>query len=105
MTSVATIMGAMPIAFGLGAGSISRRPLGYAIVGGVFFSTLLTLFLVPAVYVIFEGSGPRTARRRRASHRQPVARGGGGVMLLLLLALLAGPPAASCRPTRCPTSR
>ena len=39
MTSVATIMGAVPIALGLGAGSISRRPLGYAIVGGVLFST------------------------------------------------------------------
>ena len=39
MTSVATIMGAVPIALGLGAGSMSRRPLGYAIVGGVLFST------------------------------------------------------------------
>jgi multidrug efflux pump len=54
MTSVATIMGAMPIAFGLGAGSASRRPLGYAIVGGLLFSTILTLYLVPAVYVMFD---------------------------------------------------
>jgi multidrug efflux pump len=54
MTSVATIMGAVPIALGLGAGSLSRRPLGYAIVGGVFFSTALTLFLVPVAYVLFE---------------------------------------------------
>jgi multidrug efflux pump subunit AcrB len=52
MTSVATIVGALPVALGLGAGSESRRPLGYAIVGGVFFSTLLTLFVVPAVYTL-----------------------------------------------------
>ncbi|MFN2603965.1 MAG: efflux RND transporter permease subunit [Gemmatimonadaceae bacterium] len=54
MTSVATIFGAMPIAFGLGAGSGSRRPLGYAIIGGLLLSTMLTLFLVPAVFVLFE---------------------------------------------------
>jgi multidrug efflux pump subunit AcrB len=54
MTSVATVMGAMPIALGLGAGSMSRRPLGYAIVGGVLFSTALTLFLVPVAYVLLD---------------------------------------------------
>ena len=42
------------IALGLGAGSESRRPLGYAIVGGIFFSTLLTLFVVPVVWVLLE---------------------------------------------------
>lgn len=61
MTSVSTIAGALPIAMSLGAGSISRRPLGYAIVGGVLFSTVLTLFLVPAVYVVLDGL---TLRRR-----------------------------------------
>ncbi len=69
MTSVATIMGAVPIAFGLGAGSISRRPLGYAIIGGVFFSTLLTLFVVPAVYVIFDGLRSWVAARVRTGPR------------------------------------
>jgi len=68
MTSVATVMGATPIAFGLGAGSISRRPLGYAIVGGVLFSTLLTLYVVPAVYVIFDGLRSRVSGRVGASH-------------------------------------
>jgi len=52
MTSVATIMGAIPVMIGVGAGSTSRRPLGYAIVGGIFFSTVLTLFVVPVGYVL-----------------------------------------------------
>ena len=54
MTSVAAIFGALPIALGLGAGATSRRPLGYAIIGGLIVSTVLTLFLVPAVFVVFE---------------------------------------------------
>ncbi len=65
MTSVATIMGAVPIALGLGAGSISRRPLGYAIVGGVLFSTALTLFLVPVVYSLMEGVRVKVGAARR----------------------------------------
>jgi multidrug efflux pump len=52
MTSVATIMGAVPVAWGVGAGSAARKPLGYAIVGGVFFSTALTLFVVPVAYLV-----------------------------------------------------
>jgi multidrug efflux pump len=64
MTSVSTIMSATPVALGLGAGSISRRPLGYAIVGGVFFSTALTLYLVPAVYALLD--------RAPAMVREPV---------------------------------
>jgi multidrug efflux pump len=63
MTSVAVIMGAVPIALALGAGSVSRRPLGYAIVGGVFFSTALTLFVVPVVYSLMEGVRARVVKR------------------------------------------
>ncbi len=73
MTSVATVMGAVPIALGLGAGSLSRRPLGYAIVGGMIFSTLLTLYVVPAVYVIFDDLLART-RRRQPVHRGSLSR-------------------------------
>src|SRR5918993_303944 len=66
MTSVATVAGALPIALGLGAGSLSRRPLGYAIVGGLIFSTLLTLYVVPAVYVIFDAVFQRRKARAGA---------------------------------------
>jgi multidrug efflux pump len=65
MTSVATISATLPIALGLGAGSASRRPLGYAIVGGMLFSTILTLYLVPVVYVLLD------ALQVRVRHRAP----------------------------------
>ncbi len=61
MTSVATIFGVLPIALGLGAGAGSRRPLGYSIIGGMIVSTLLTLYLVPAVFVVFERLRSRRA--------------------------------------------
>src|SRR5919198_1111492 len=64
MTSVATIMGAVPVAWGVGAGSASRKPLGYAIVGGVFFSTALTLFVVPVAYVVFDAIVQRVRQQR-----------------------------------------
>jgi multidrug efflux pump len=50
MTSFSTIFGVLPIAIGLGEGAESRRPLGIAVVGGMFFSTFLTLIVVPVVY-------------------------------------------------------
>ncbi len=52
MTSFSTIFGILPIAIGLGAGAESRRPLGLAVVGGMFFSTFLTLVLVPVLYTM-----------------------------------------------------
>jgi multidrug efflux pump len=50
MTSLATILGIMPLALGLGTGAQSRVSMGIAVVGGMLFSTLLTLFIVPAMY-------------------------------------------------------
>jgi multidrug efflux pump subunit AcrB len=70
MTATATIIGASPIALGLGAGSLSRRPLGYAIVGGLLFSTVLTLFLVPVVWVMLDGL--REKLRGRAPALEPI---------------------------------
>jgi multidrug efflux pump len=71
MTSVATIMGALPVAWGLGAGSASRKPLGYAIVGGVFFSTALTLFVVPVTYVLLDRLRAREQRDLRQQALEP----------------------------------
>jgi multidrug efflux pump subunit AcrB len=52
MTSLATIFGAMPIAFALGAGASSRVPLGIVVVGGLFFALILTLLVIPTMYVL-----------------------------------------------------
>ena len=52
MTSLATIFGAMPIALGLGTGASSRMPLGIVVVGGLFFALVLTLFVIPVMYVL-----------------------------------------------------
>src|SRR6201999_2178313 len=50
MTSLATSLGALPIALSLGAAATSRVPLGIVVVGGIMFSLILTLFIIPAVY-------------------------------------------------------
>jgi len=52
MTSLATIFGALPIAFALGSGATSRVPLGIVVVGGLFFSLILTLFIIPVTYIV-----------------------------------------------------
>ncbi len=61
MTTLCAIMGALPIALGLGAGAELRQPLGVAIVGGLLLSQLITLFITPVLYLVFDRLGARQA--------------------------------------------
>jgi multidrug efflux pump len=70
MTTMAALLGAVPLAFGTGTGSELRRPLGIAIIGGLILSQMLTLYTTPVIYLWFE----RLARRF-SRHREP-ERGG-----------------------------
>jgi hypothetical protein len=54
MTTMAALMGTLPIALGFGAGAEARRALGVSVVGGLFFSQIVTLFLTPVVYIYLE---------------------------------------------------
>jgi multidrug efflux pump len=54
MTSIATVLGAVPIAFATGAGAESRQPMGIVVVGGLTIATFLTLFVVPIVYILMD---------------------------------------------------
>jgi multidrug efflux pump len=73
MTTMAAMLGAMPLAFGHGVGSELRRPLGITIIGGLIFSQLLTLYTTPVVYLFFDALAERVAAMRgRKSPALPV---------------------------------
>jgi HAE1 family hydrophobic/amphiphilic exporter-1 len=69
MTTLAALVGTLPIALGHGAGAESRRPLGIAVVGGLIFSQLITLYITPVVYTYLDAWQKRLAHRKAG---QPV---------------------------------
>ena len=77
MTTLAALLSGLPLAFGSGIGSELRKPLGVAMVGGLLFSQVLTLFTTPVIYIFFDKLATRFSRRRPQENGQLEAPQGG----------------------------
>jgi multidrug efflux pump len=75
MTTMAALLGGIPLAFGSGIGSELRRPLGIAMVGGLLLSQVLTLYTTPVIYIFFDNLGTRF--KRSSNKSEPGTRGPG----------------------------
>ncbi len=73
MTSFTTILGMLPLAIGTGAGSETWQPMGIAVIGGLTFSTILTLFIVPVLYSILVNRAQRKEQERREAEEAAAA--------------------------------
>jgi multidrug efflux pump len=71
MTTMAALLGGIPLAVGSGIGSELRRPLGIAMVGGLLLSQVLTLYTTPVIYIFFDNLSQRFSRSHRASDAGP----------------------------------
>jgi len=69
MTTMAALLGAVPLAFGSGVGSELRKPLGICIIGGLMVSQVLTLFTTPVIYLFFGRISAWFGRSRRSEER------------------------------------
>jgi len=76
MTTLAALLSGIPLAFGTGIGSELRKPLGVAMVGGLLFSQVLTLYTTPVIYIFFDRLAARFSRRRRAQAQNAQPAGG-----------------------------
>jgi multidrug efflux pump len=79
MTTMAALLGAVPLAFGSGVGSELRQPLGICIIGGLLFSQVLTLFTTPVIYLYFGRLAAWVGRLRGAGEQEEVAAGAGTI--------------------------
>ncbi len=70
MTTMAALLGAVPIALGYGAGGEARQPLGLVVVGGLLFSQLVTLYLTPVVYIYMSAAQEMVQRWRHRGHKE-----------------------------------
>ncbi len=71
MTTMAALLGGLPLAFGTGFGSELRRPLGIAMVGGLLLSQVLTLYTTPVIYIFFDNFAKRFSKKPKASPNMP----------------------------------
>jgi multidrug efflux pump len=76
MTTMAALLGGLPLAFGTGIGSELRRPLGISMVGGLLLSQILTLYTTPVIYIFFDNLATRASRKKAERHgSEPEAAG------------------------------
>ena len=73
MTTMAALLGGVPLAFGTGMGAELRRPLGITIIGGLIFSQVLTLFTTPVIYLAFDRVARWLARRRGSAETEQLS--------------------------------
>ena len=74
MTTMAALLGGVPLALGTGTGSELRRPLGITIIGGLIFSQVLTLYTTPVIYLAFDRLAKRLGRVRARRAVAPSSR-------------------------------